>query len=204
MFDNRRKRGLIIGSILGDGFIYKRTSKQTDYIRFTMGITHSEKQFEYLEWKRELLSNCFQTPMGKIYSYKRGKYNLFETRKTDKYLRIIYKWMYRDSKKTYTRQILQFLTPEAIALWYMDDGSCYYKKDPKTKAIKSIEVVISTYCSLQEANVIIDYFSREYDIQWKLKLSKGLYCIRMSKKESVKFFNLIKPFMHQSMMYKIK
>lgn len=204
MFDNRRKRGLIIGSILGDGFIYKRTSKQTDYIRYTMGITHSEKQLEYLKWKHQLLSNCFQTPMGKIYSYTRGKYTLFETRKVDKYLRIIYKWMYKNSNKTYTKQILQYLTPEAIAIWYMDDGSCYYKKDSKTGRIKSIEVVISTYCSLEEAKRIIEYFMSTYNIQWKLKKNKGLYCIRMSKKESVKFFDLIKPYIHCSMMYKIK
>lgn len=203
MFDRYNRRALLIAMTLGDGYIREKNSKVKGYKSYKLAITHCAAQKEYLEYKRELLKECFESRIPKIREIDNNGHLGYSLEKGDKYLRIIYKRLYRNGKKVILRKTLDLLTPHAIAIWYMDDGSCYYKRDKEGK-IKSIETVISTYCSESEIYTIIDYFKEVWGVEWKIKKNKGKYSLRIGKKESVVFFDIIREHVHESMLYKLK
>ena len=203
MFDRYNRRALLIAMVLGDGYIGEKTSKIKGYKSYKLAITHCATQREYLEYKRELLGSCFKSQIPEIRQIDNSGYVGYSLEKGDKYLRIIHKRLYKGGKKIISRKTLNLLTPQALAIWYMDDGSCYYKKGVDGK-IKSIETVLSTYCSEEEIYMLIDYFKEVWCVEWKVKKNKGKYSLRMGKKESANFFDIIREYMHESMLYKLK
>lgn len=203
MFDRKKRRSILIAIGLGDGCITEKVSKVKGYKSYMLKLNHGESQLEYLQYKRELLKNCFLTEIPKIREINNNGYLGYSLEKGDKYLRIVRKRLYKDGKKTYTRKMLNLLCPLGLAIWYMDDGSCYYKRE-KSGKIKSVETVLSTYCSKEEIEILIEYFKEVWNIEWKIKKNKGKYSLRIGKKESMRFFNIIRDEIIPSMMYKIK
>lgn len=65
-----------------------------------------------------------------------------------------YKVLYSTGRKKVTASLLRRLTPEAIALWIMDDGYLDFKKSSNTRYLR---ICTDSY-TVQEHNLIIDYF----------------------------------------------
>lgn len=205
---NSTKRGILYGIALGDGSIHKIKNGNC-----VLQFTHSEKQKDYAEYKAQRINSLLggkknnanryesNTKYGHVVYYKYGKSN--------KYCNQMRKVLYPYGKKTYTRKVLDFLNPEGIAFWYMDDGglSKSFRKHKETGEITgcSCEMRISTYCSLEEIETIIEYFKEVWDIQGKKRYSKkhGTYYLAFNTKESKKLELLIKPYMIESMYYKL-
>jgi hypothetical protein len=55
--------------------------------------------------------------------------------------------LYYDKKKIFTKKILNHLTSEAIALWWMDDGTMSTDYRKSTGKITSRKFVLATFCS---------------------------------------------------------
>jgi hypothetical protein len=205
---NSTKRGILYGIALGDGSLHKRKEGNC-----TLQFTHSEKQKDYAEYKAKKVNSLLggkknqvnwyttRTPYGKI-TY--GKYG-----KSHKYCNQMRRVLYPYGKKTYTRKVLDFLNPEGIAFWYMDDGglSKSFRKHKETGEITgcSCEMRFSTYCTLEEIECIIEYFKEVWGIQGKQRYSKkhGTYYLAFGSKESKKLELLIKPYIIESMYYKL-
>ena len=122
-------RGLLVGMSLGDGYIQVRNRLQSGkypYIAASMQVKHSVAQTEYCEHKASLLRiatgrKCelkfYQaTAAGKQYQQAQFMFS-------HSYLRILWNWLYKHGQKVYSEQILSYLTPHGIAIWYMDDGT---------------------------------------------------------------------------------
>lgn len=125
----------------------------------------------------ELLSECIET------FYENGCHN--------------------NTRKLITKDILSKLTLQGIALWYMDDGSYSIKRD-KYGCKHGANLTINTYIPLEQNNLMVDYFHEKWDISCYNNYSKGRYRLGMGKKEGIKFFNLIRPFVIESMLYKLE
>ena len=96
--------------------ICRRTGEDRNGARFRLG--HGAKQAEYLEWKTALLGNIGHsvsenakgarfvdfTPLPELAELQRAVY-------------------LGDGKKFLSEEYLKALTPLALAIWYMDDGS---------------------------------------------------------------------------------
>lgn len=193
---NKSERAFILGCVIGDGHLRKRDGN------VSLSITHCAKQREYLEWKVLKLSSALNNGrVANIREVDNNGYVGFSWEKGHKYLRILYKWFYKNKTKSISRYLLNFLTEEAIAVWYMDDGSLSYKK--RDGEIHAREFTLNTYLSLEENQIIVDYFKEAWSIEFKIVKSKNHYRLRCGGREGWKLIKLIKPYIVPCMLYKI-
>lgn len=197
---DKKKKSLLIGLILGDGYLNPRSG-------VALEIMHGSKQKFYLEYKNKLLAkllNCKECSF-----YYRKSTDCYKISKGHRYFRILRKWIYKNGEKRFSKQILNYLTPEAIALWFMDDGTHgkdYYPND-KTK-IRSHKFVLYTFTNEEDTNNIIDFFKEKYDIKFypiwrKMKDGSVKAYLQCRTREGRKFSNLIRPHIIPGMEYKI-
>ena len=106
---------VVLGSLMGDGNL-SPNRRDRNGARFRLG--HGAKQAEYLEWKTALMGNIEHsvsenakgarfvdfTPLPELAELQRAVY-------------------LGDGKKFLSEEYLKALTPLALAIWYMDDGS---------------------------------------------------------------------------------
>lgn len=206
---NRKHRGILIGMILGDGYVRKDTRVKNS--TFSLNVCHSIKQEEYCIHKYNKIKSIFGGIFYMGYYNHRlpstGKdYPQCRFSKGDKYFRVLHNWIYLNNKKTITRKILNYLTPEGIAYWYQDDGSCWVNNKNRMRdgKVTSILMGISTCCSLDEAEIIQTYFNEVWGIKFKIRKEKTYFSMEASTKEAHKFFSLIASYVVPSMRYKIK
>ena len=208
---NRRDRGILIGMGLGDGCIKTlRKQKSGKTVAAQIQIAHSMKQLEYLEHKSELLRSIFggvHTVRIAEYYQKTLKrmYKQCMVSKSNPYFKQLYKLMYPYGKKTYTRRMLDMISPQGIALWYMDDGSLTftYKADG---SISGCFFRISTYCSEDEVDIICDYFKEVHRMELRKHYCKRtkLWTVGGRTKVFNQFKTLIDKYIIPSMRYKLE
>src|SRR5215203_3839332 len=106
---------VVLGGLMGDGHLAPNLRGRTG-VRFRMG--HAARQVDYLEWKCSLLGNIGQSrsvrPSGAVHVDLTPLPELGELRE------VVY---WGDGKKHLTEDYLKALTPLALSIWYMDDGS---------------------------------------------------------------------------------
>ena len=160
-------------------------------------IHRSEKQKEYVFWKYKQLKNLVTTGPRRIKAGHDKKRNTdwfswyFHT-KTLEELGTLYHWLYQDEVKILPLDVFEFLTPRALAIWFMDDGS-------NTKE----SYTISTHCfSIQELR-ITDFFKRKYGIAATIVKDRSKFKIAIRRHEYKKLNTIIEPYIIPSMIYKI-
>ena len=185
-------RGVICGMLLGDA----------GRCRNNLSIQHSVKQIGYAHFKRQLLERITRKAVNtRQWTTKEG-YSLVRLEpRLVPLTRVMVKRCYRSNIKTVTREFLEYLTLQGVAIWFMDDGSKSFKK--RNGRIHAVEVTLNTYLSKEENEIIISYFKERWGIKWALNKSKGTYRLRMGTQEARKFCDLIEPFVVDSMRYKI-
>lgn len=198
---NKRNKSLLIGMIIGDGHVVSRKHPKHNYTQNTLIIKHSIKQIEYLNHKAKLLHSIFGGKKPHVNIIDNSGYEGCILYKTDRYFKVLRKLLYPDGKKKISRDVLKYLTPEGIALWYMDDGSLSAKK--RNGKIHAYDLTINTYISKEENEEIIEYFRDIWDIKFTVVKSKSSYRIRCGTREARKFIKIIEPYIVESMRYKI-
>lgn len=199
----REDKAFLIGCILGDGCLRKPIARKNKKVgNVSLLLTHSIKQKEYMLWKVDRIRNILNSNYtAKVRFINNSGYPGICWEKSHKYFRILRKWLYPNNKKQISSMVLNKLTAEAIAVWYMDDGSLTKKK--RNGHIHAREATLNTYLSYQDNQVIINYFYQKWDIKMLHNKSKGKYRLRFGGKELWKFVKLIKDHVHPSMSYKI-
>lgn len=203
--------GILIGMSLGDGSVRpKRKQPSGKTVAAQMYIGHSMQQFSYLEHKSELLRSIFggkhSVRVGTYLQKSTGKmYDMCYMTKSNPYFTQIRSWVYQYGKKTYTRNVLDMLTPQGIALWYMDDGSITFERRTDG-SISGCFFRIATYCPSEEADIIVAYFAEVYGIEVRKHYCKktDAYTIGGRTKAFLALKRLIEPFVIPSMLYKIE
>jgi hypothetical protein len=198
----KRKKALLIALVIGDGYIRidKRYPKAK---KLALKFCHCLKQKPYLEHKLRLLQSLVggKTPRIRQYTCKAfGKeYQQVRAEKAHKYFRVLRKWMYPNK---YSPNVLKHLTAEAIAIWFMDDGSLVANNRYPDGTCSSSRTNIHTCCTEEVAQEICEYFKNTWDIQFKVFKEKANFSIRCNHKEGRKFHKLIHPYIIPSMQYK--
>jgi hypothetical protein len=192
----KKQTNVLLGTILGDGFLQK-TGKKNARLR----LEHSQKQSDYVLWKGNIFGRLFQ---GKPSYLKRVHP---ESKATYEYCRwqsssgpALGKWQryfYPQGKKTVPNDIGSFLTePIALAVWYMDDG--YFNKTDGNSHIYLGRV------TRPEAEILQKVALENFGIEAKIydKKSKG-FALFFGVKESKKLHTLIRPYIIESLQYKL-
>ena len=177
-----RQREILIGSILGDGYIYPKGKIQ---------LEQSTAQKEYLFWKYEELK-------GLTYPAQPQLVNRFDLR-TEKtyssyrfwlrqYFRSWREIFYKGKTKVFPKKLI--LTPLMVAVWYMDDGS--YSDNSC--------VISGESFSKHSLKIAQKQLWDQFQVRTIIR-SNGKLLIRA--KDQKRFGKIIKPWMHPSMQYKI-
>jgi len=217
---NQEQKDLLIGTLLGDGNLQSNTKGQTWRYR----ALHKAKHKEYLDHKYSVLETLCSSPPSfqKIFddrtpisSQARNKAKaqknyerwFFNTRLDDcfrHYGNLFYtldqktNLMIKDVPKT----IELFLTPKAIAYWYMDDGALKWKG--KSNAMR----ICTESFSEEGVNRLQNALKNRYGIE-TTKVTKTNnnvfvgYRIGINEANSTKFRELIQPYLIDCMKYKV-
>lgn len=193
------QKSLINGSLLGDGTM--RIGEGS--INAAFKVEHGLVQKAYVEWKYQILKPfVFTEPkLSSRYRTNGEKYAKswwFRTIRhpllTGIHRRFYEGNGYRNGRKIVPPDIGENLTPLALAVWIMDDGS--YSRgniDISTYSFRLSEIEILRGCLRQIYGV---------DINYHLDRDKGyrMYC---NQQETKKLVEVIRPYMLPSMTYKI-
>ncbi|OGN09122.1 MAG: hypothetical protein A3J46_05205 [Candidatus Yanofskybacteria bacterium RIFCSPHIGHO2_02_FULL_41_11] len=189
LFLNDRQKSIVIGSILGDGNLSPNWSS-TNY---RLSIGQSEKQKDYLMWKYELLKDWI---LSKPRYYERTRSLSFRTI-SHQLLTDLYRKFYKDSKKIVPKDIKDLLTPESIAVWYMDDGNIRRNNG------RVYGYYLNTQSFSREENEYLSQvFQDKYDIKSLVIRNKNNHRLYIGVDRS-KFREVVKDFIIPSMQYKL-
>jgi recombination protein RecA len=191
---------LVLGALMGDGNLSPNRRDRSG-TRFRMG--HGAKQAAYLDWKTSLLGNIGHSRMvnakGAVFADFTPLPELAE----------LHDAMYfGDGKKHLTWEYLKSLTPLALAIWYMDDGSFVVRsKGVQERTVGGtgrIEIVVEAM-SPGSRDRLVRYLqdTHKLDVQLVSKGVRQVSAIRFTTAASEKFQKIVAPYIHPSMEYKL-
>ena len=103
---------------------------------------------------------------------------------------------YKDGRKVIDKKILGQLNPRSLAIWVCDDGSYSNTQD-------YIILCTNSY-SLEEHKLIKEFFEKRFELSPTIGFRDNkYYYLRFKKEDTQKLIKIIKPFIPESMIYKI-
>lgn len=159
-------KGAIIGTLLGDSYISNRgefgceqiSEELIKYKADIISSIHPDIKV-YLD-SRQRDSNGFNNNPKKTFRIQTNRHPYFLKLREE---------LYKESGKQVSSSILNKLTPEGIALWFMDDGYCDYKKSNNTKNLRICTDSFDSF-SIEQ---IQTYFNNELNIPTKVMMHKA-------------------------------
>lgn len=189
LYVSDKQREILVGGLLGDAYITKLGKIQ---------IEQCSKQLDYINWKyQELKSISYPNPPKEIIRHEKRDNNRvtksfrFWTRQ---YFRGWRDKFYIDNKKIFPIDLVPWVSPLSIAVWFMDDGS-YDKK---------YNCIFSTESFNIPTLIVLTEMLQKFGIETTLnKDNISSFRIRIRTKSLKIFSELIRPYMHHSMLYKL-
>ncbi len=173
---------LIVGSLLGDGYLVKTTSG------YALRINHSIFQKDYADYKYSLISNIVHTPpkiIGKTYQFRTVSHPIFKQFRN--------KFYYKNLKIVSKDFLEQYLNGFVLAIWIMDDG---------TRESNSIRINSQGFTK-NENIYLIKLLQAKLGIKTTLNKDKDKFRLRIKTESIKKVLNLIQPYIIPSMLYKL-
>ena len=189
---------VIIGSLLGDARLECRSVGERYPISARLRIQQSEKQKAYVFLKYAQLRNLVLRGPRRIrvgYDAKRQRthYSWYFHTKTLEEFGNLYHCFYQDGVKVLPEHVFDVLTPRAVAVWFMDDGS-------NTRE----SYTLSTHgFSRGEQTRIIAFLKKRYDITATCVRDRIKFKIAIGRYEYQKLNAVVEPYIIPSMSYKI-
>ncbi|MFZ2522252.1 MAG: hypothetical protein WAX44_00100 [Minisyncoccia bacterium] len=192
----KHQTDVLVGTILGDGFLQKTGEKNA-----RLRLEHSDKQKDYVLWKGKIFGRLFQgTPsyLERVHPKTKEsyKYCRWQSSSSPSFGRWR-KYFYPEGKKIVPINIGDFLkNPITLAVWYMDDG--YFNKVDRNSFIYLGRVTKNETEILQKA--ILENF--DINVSIYDKKNKG-FALFFNVLETKKLQTIIKPFIVESLHYKL-
>ena len=191
---------VILGSLMGGGNLSPNRRGRTG-TRFRLG--HSAKQAAYLDWKVALLDNigCSRTTnvKGAVFADFTPLPELAELHDA------VY---FGDGKKHLSWDYLKALTPLALAIWYMDDGSFVVRSKGVQERTEGgwgrIDICVEAM-SPGTRDRLARHLKDTYGLDVRLReVGQGRKAVlHFTTSASAKFQKLVAPYVHPSMEYKL-
>lgn len=194
----------ILGMLIGDAYIYADNRKNKDgtkrsELRFQ--LTQGESQLEYLKEKIRLLdlddskirkgksgycdNNIYQFVSGVDYALTNILYDIGCINENGKF--------------NITKNFCDMLTKEALAFWYLDDGTLRHKNS----SVQRPTIQISTNSeTIEENNLLINMLKNRFGIDCNYRKDKTYGSIYITADGTEKFLQMITPYIPLCMRYK--
>lgn len=191
---NESQKQIVIGSYLGDGG-FEVLSKKTKTHRIK--FQHSVEQEEYMLWKlnsigfngsvKDALGGYSKTPLkyGTTTSFiipdilTRNPHGTFRSKVSD--------WIKENIKE------------EALAVWFMDDGSSSFDED----GFVINSTIHANSFDLDGITILQKILSEKFNLNATIGKSRKYYHLYFNKDESKKLMKIINPYIHKNLEYKI-
>jgi recombination protein RecA len=197
---------VVLGSLLGGGSL-SPSRRDGNGVRLRLG--HDAKQAAYLDWKVSLLGNidctsrtddpCRSDDQGAAFADFTPLPELGELRRTV-YL--------AEGQKTITEDYLKALTPLALAIWFMDSGSCTVR--PKGLQQRPaggggrVRLCVEAMSGGSRDRVVA--YLRDthgFEVSWRRGGADQKAVLTFSTASSARFLEMVAPYVHPSMDYKL-
>lgn len=191
----KRQREIIVGTILGDGHLETSNNGRT----YRLKTEHALSQKAYVDWLYAELKDWVRTK-------PQIKEQLVNNKMFSKYwfntyahgsLRFYGQQFYKQKKKIVPKLIYKWLTPLSLAVWFMDDGSI------KSKVHKA-RIINTQSFTKAEVELLIKTLQDNFGLQSKLRKQPEGYQIMILAESAEKFAQIIGPYLHDSMKYKLE
>jgi recombination protein RecA len=189
---------VILGGLLGDAALSPTRSGHGARLRFG----HGAAQAEYCDWKASLFANIGTSRSvnaeGAVFYDVAALPELAELRRA----------VYLDGKKVLSHDYLKGLTPLALAVWYMDDGSFSLRAEGVQERTREgsgrSEICVEAIESTSRER-LVEHLADTWGIRPTLRLrgKRQKAVLTFAKDETAKLHALIAPFVHPSMAYKL-
>lgn len=189
---------VLIGTLLGDAHLESQNQGRT----YRLKIEHSIKQKSYVDWLYDVFHEWVITaPQEKTKQLSNGSVHTnywFSTVSHSAFRFFAHQFYDRKTKKKGTPKLIhRWLTPQAIAVWFMDDGSL------KSKFHKA-RILNTQAFKKGDIRRLMEVLENKFHLQCKMRKQKEGYQIMILGESAESFHDLIAPYMHYSMMYKLK
>lgn len=193
-----RQQEILMGTLLGDAHLETQDKGRT----FRLKIEHSIKQKDYVDWLYQEFKELTRTPPQARKRYVKlrtvegvyGKY-WFNTLSIGP-LRFYAQQFYQDGEKVAPRLIHRWLTPLALAVWFMDDGSIK-SHEHRTVLLNTHSFDVVSLKRLQKT------LQEKFGVLTKLRKQREGTQIYILSETVDKFLNFIEPYIIPSMRYKL-
>lgn len=205
----QERKSAIVGMVLGDASLCRNRFRDGSYQgNAKISISHSTKQREYLEYKKDILQPMFGYEL-KITNHMNGagngkRYPVCRLcSRVNTQLTNLYRMLYdpETGKKRVNMDTLNMLDDRAMAIWYMDDGCLSLPKDRG-----KIVILCTNSFTLEENELIRDWLYDRYSVWFNINEHKksGTYNLRRGISDSHKLLDAISPFVVPVLKYKVE
>ncbi len=189
----KRQRELIVGLLLGDGHLETQNGRT-----YRLKVEHSIRQKEYVDWLYQNFSNWIhQPPKARIKdSFGKRIISYGFTTYASGSLRFYAQQFYFGKRKIIPKIIRKMLSPLAIAIWFMDDGS---KKSNNHRTY----IIHALGYKKPELELVIRALSEKFGITVGMHRQYDKWRIYIYSNSAEKFRKIIAPYVIPSMKYKL-
>lgn len=190
---------VVVGSLFGDAsLLWSRKDRVPNFYE-----NHAMRQIDYLKWKAAMLGRPDSVKIRLMtHGYSKGKLiPYFQFR--DRALLGLEPLFYRTEangkrRKIVTRKGLELLvaSPLSLAVFYQDDGEYNYYSNQS--------ILYSSDFTMQENEMMATRFRELLGANVRVGLKRKRYPkLLLSTTATDRFIEIVKPFVHKSMLYKI-
>lgn len=196
---NQEVISVIIGSLLGDcygskrniegtRFSYRQSIIRKDYLHWLYNFFYIRGYCSNLEPRLYIRKLKHNNEIKEYYGYE---FNTFTFRSFD----WLHKMFYKKGKKKISLKLKKYLTPLALAIWISDDG-CWVKS--------GVRIASNSY-TFKENEFLVQIMKENFGLICTIqKIQKiNQYSIYIRNQSIPKLREIISPYMHYSMLYKL-
>ncbi len=193
------QKDIIVGTLLGDASMRRNKGNPIYAIKFEQGI----KNKEYIEHLYQVFeSYCGTVPKERFIDKEKTLKSIgFTTYRHDNFI-FYYNYFYEiqgnKTVKVIRKDIHKFLTPKAVAYWFMDDGTYHINPSGNRNYLFSTQGFQKFECQR-----LCDALKLNFNIDSNVHKDKDKWRIYVVLSSSQKLFDLIEPFIHNDFKYKL-
>lgn len=193
----------ILGMLIGDSHVAidkRKNMDGTSRKEIRLKLTQGESQLEYLKEKIRILG----LDSNKIRESKSGycENNIYQFACDVDYQlsNLLYDLGCIKNRKFYiTKEFCDMLSVEALAFWYLDDGTLRHKDSTEYRPTIQISTNSESY---EEINLLIEMLMNRFGIECNYRKDKKYGSIYITANGTEKFLKLITPYIPLCMRYK--
>lgn len=182
------QKGVLIGKILGDGSLVSTLTGKS----FRLQVEQKSGHKDYVLWAAKIFKDWVLTQPKYLAQHQSFRFRTISHPQFTEYRKIFYP-VKRKIIPINIKEI--FVNPISLAVWFMDDGALSTSK-------KTVTICTHSF-SRDENMLLIDCLKKNFNLQVNLNWDSKGCRLYIPVSNISKFKELVVPYMHPDMVYKL-